>query len=109
MEAVAQAVADPTRRTILGIVRDRERSVTDIAGHFGISRPAISQHLRVLADADLVVVRRDGRRRLYRARPEGLAELREWLDGYWREALRTLKSEVEGRQAAATSEEGRDT
>lgn len=95
MDAAAHAVADPTRRTILGLVRDEERTVTDIAAHFDVTRPAISQHLRVLRDAELVTVRTDGNRRLYRARPEGMAELRTWLEAFWRTSLRNLKIEVE--------------
>lgn len=95
MDAAARAVAEPTRREILSLVRDRERSVTDIADHFDVTRPAISQHLRVLTDADLVHVRNEGTRRYYRARPEGLAELRDWMAGFWTNALHTLAVEVE--------------
>jgi DNA-binding transcriptional ArsR family regulator len=95
MDAAARALAEPTRREILRLVRDDERTVTDIADHFTVSRPAISQHLRVLADAELVTVRSEGTRRFYRARPEGLAELAEWMDGFWSSSLRRLAVEVE--------------
>lgn len=95
MDAAARAVAEPRRREILRLVRDDERSVGDIAEHFDVSRPAISQHLRVLADAELVTVRHDGTRRFYRARPEGLAELTEWMTGFWTSSLQNLAVEVE--------------
>jgi DNA-binding transcriptional ArsR family regulator len=95
MDAAARALAEPTRREILRLVRDEERTVSDIATNFTVSRPAISQHLRVLADAELVTVRSDGTRRYYRARPEGLAELAEWMDGFWSTSLRRLAVEVE--------------
>ena len=95
MDAVARAVAEPTRREILSLVRDQERTVTDIAEHFDITRPAISQHLRVLAEAELVDVRNEGTRRYYRARPEGLAELRDWMAGFLTNALQNLAIEVE--------------
>jgi DNA-binding transcriptional ArsR family regulator len=95
MEAVVQALSAPRRREILEIVRDGELSAGEIAGHFDVTRPAISQHLRVLRQAELVFERRDGARRLYRARPEGLAELRDYLDGFWRDRLERLKAEAE--------------
>ena len=95
MDAAARALAEPTRREILHLVRDDERTAGDIAKRFAVSRPAISQHLRVLADAELVAVRSEGTRRYYRARPDGLAELRDWLDGFWTSSLRRLAVEVE--------------
>ena len=95
MEAVTHALAEPRRREILHLVRDGEHSVNEIAAHFSVTRPAISQHLRVLHDADLVVMRPDGNHRLYRARPEGLTELRTWIESFWRASLATLKTEVE--------------
>ena len=98
MDAAARAVAEPTRREILELVRDRERTATDIASRFSVSRPAISQHLRVLADAELVTVRSEGTRRYYRTRPEGLAELTEWMQGFWASSLHSLKVEVEREQ-----------
>jgi len=95
MEAVTQALAEPRRREILRLVRDVERPVNEIAAHFSVTRPAISQHLRVLHDAGLVDIRPDGNRRLYRARPEGMAELRTWIESFWRASLADLKIEVE--------------
>ncbi len=95
MEAVTHALAEPRRREILHLVRDGEQTVGAIASHFSVTRPAISQHLRVLHDADLVVVRADGNRRYYRARPEGLAGLRSWIESFWRSSLSNLKVEVE--------------
>ena len=95
MDAATRALAEPTRRQILQLVRDEERTVSNLADQFTISRPAISQHLKVLQDADLVNVRSEGTRRYYRARPEGLAELTEWLDGFWTSSLRRLATEVE--------------
>jgi DNA-binding transcriptional ArsR family regulator len=92
-------VADPTRRTILRLVRDDEVAAGEIAGHFPeISRPAVSQHLRVLNDAGLVVTRKDGNRRLYRARPEGLAEAWHYLSELWPDRLGRLKSAAEHEQ-----------
>lgn len=107
MDAAARAVADPTRREILHLVRHDERTVSDIAEHFDITRPAISQHLRVLADAELVTVRNEGTRRYYRARPEGLAELTEWMAGFWTSSLRSLALEVEREQWNARKQQQR--
>lgn len=95
MEAVATAIADPTRRRVLELVRDRELPAGEIAGEFEISRPAVSKHLRVLREAGLVRERRDGRLHLYRADPEPLQELRGWLDGYWSGRLAALKALAE--------------
>ena len=77
------------------LVRDGELSAGEIASHFEISRPAVSQHLTVLREAGLVDERRNGTRRLYRVRPEGLAELRRFLEGFWDERLEMLKRDAE--------------
>jgi DNA-binding transcriptional ArsR family regulator len=98
MEAVAHAIAAPRRREILRLVRGREVSAGEIASHFDVTRPAISQHLRVLREAELVIERRDGARRLYRARPEGLAELRAFVEDFWDEGLPRLKAAAEREQ-----------
>jgi DNA-binding transcriptional ArsR family regulator len=98
MEAVAHAIAAPRRRAILRLVRDGELSAGEIAAHFDVTRPAVSQHLRVLKDAELVVDRRDGTRRLYRARPEGLAELRAFVDDFWDDGLDRLRREAEAEE-----------
>jgi DNA-binding transcriptional ArsR family regulator len=95
MEAAMRAIAEPRRRAILRLVRDEERSAGNIASHFDVTRPAVSQHLSVLKEAGLVSERRNGTRRLYRARPEGLVELRAFLDELWGDRLQTLKREAE--------------
>ncbi|MFL6018799.1 MAG: ArsR/SmtB family transcription factor [Gaiellaceae bacterium] len=97
MEAAA-AIADPIRRRVLELVRDRELPAGELAAEFDVSRPAVSRHLRVLREAGLVRERRAGKLRLYRADPAPLAELRDWLDGYWAgrlDALRTLAEKEE--------------
>ena len=98
MEAVAHAIAAPRRRAILHLVRDDELSAGEIASHFDVTRPAVSQHLRVLKDAALLAERRDGTRRLYRARPEGLAELKAFVEDFWDDGLDRLKREAEAEQ-----------
>jgi DNA-binding transcriptional ArsR family regulator len=95
MEAALKAIAAPRRRRILSLVRNGELSAGEIAAHFDVTRPAVSQHLNVLKEAGLVSERRNGTRRLYRVRPEGLAELREFLDEFWDERLEALKRESE--------------
>jgi DNA-binding transcriptional ArsR family regulator len=98
VEAALKAIAAPRRRQILTLVRDGELSAGEIAAHFDVSRPAVSQHLNVLKEAGLVSERRNGTRRLYRARPEGLGELRAFLDGFWDERLEALKREAERKE-----------
>jgi len=92
---VIEAIAEPRRREILQLVRDEEMTAGRIAAHFDVTRQAISQHLRVLHGARLVSERRDGTRRLYRVRPEGLIELRAFLDDFWSNRLEKLKREAE--------------
>jgi DNA-binding transcriptional ArsR family regulator len=108
MQTVIQAISEPRRREILRLVRDGELAAGEIAARFDVTRPAISQHLTVLKNAGLVTERREGTRRLYRARPEGLAELRSFLDDFWDESLERLKTAAEreqrkGRVARAAS------
>jgi DNA-binding transcriptional ArsR family regulator len=99
VQAVLDAVAEPRRREILRLVRTVELPAGTIAGHFtDVSRPAISFHLRVLRDAGLITERRDGTRRLYRARPEGFAEVREFLDELWADRLDVLRTEAEAEE-----------
>jgi DNA-binding transcriptional ArsR family regulator len=98
MQAALEAIAQSRRREILRLVWDAELTVTAIASNFDVSQPAISQHLRVLRRADLVSVRRDGTRRLYRARPQALGELRGYMEAQWREGLARLKQEVEAEE-----------
>ena len=95
MEAALKALAGPRRRQILTLVRDGELSAGEIAAHFDVTRPAVSQHLTVLKEAGLVDERRNGTRRLYRARPEGLADVKEFLEKFWDERLGALKREAE--------------
>lgn len=95
MDATLHALAEPRRRAILELVRDRELAAGQIAREFEVTRPAISQHLTVLREAGLLHERREGTRRLYRARPAGLAELREYLDAFWAGRLADLKQAVE--------------
>ncbi len=79
-------------------MRDEELTAGRIAAHFDVTRQAISQHLRVLHGAGLVSERRDGTRRIYRVRPEGLIELRAFLDDFWKDRLEQLKREVEAEE-----------
>lgn len=95
MDVALRALAEPRRREILSLVRDRELAAGEIALRFDVTRPAISQHLAVLKEAGLVTERRDGTRRLYRARPDGAAELRTWLDAFWDDGLDRLKAAAE--------------
>ncbi len=101
MDAALRAIAEPHRREILRLVGDDELAAGEIASHFELSRPAVSQHLRVLVDAGLLESRRDATRIIYRARPEGLAELREYLEEFWATGLRRLKLAVEQEMEAS--------
>lgn len=93
---ILEAIVEPRRREILRLVRKEELSAGEIASRFAdVTRPAVSQHLRVLRDAELVCERRDGTRRLYRARPGGFGSLREFLDLFWEERLDVLREEAE--------------
>lgn len=90
-----RALAEPRRRAILSLVANDELAAGEIASYFEVTRPAISQHLTVLKEAGLVAERRDGTRRLYRARSEGLAELRDMLDEMWASSLELFRRIVE--------------
>jgi DNA-binding transcriptional ArsR family regulator len=94
-DAALRALAEPNRRAILHLVRDEPRSVNEITRHIGISQQGVSQHLQVLRDAGLVAVRRDGQRRLYEMRPEGLESLDAFLSDLWPSGLRRLKQAIE--------------
>ena len=94
MDAAA-AIADPIRRRVLELVRDEELTAGQLAEEFPVSRPAVSRHLRVLRETGLVTERRVGKHRLYRAHLEPLAELRDWLDGYWAGRLGALRDLAE--------------
>src|SRR5437762_10603084 len=95
MDAALKAIAEPRRREILRLVKDEELSAGEIASHFDVSWPAISQHLGVLKEAGLVDERRNGVRRLYRVRPEGLANVQAFLEEFWGDRLAALKREAE--------------
>jgi DNA-binding transcriptional ArsR family regulator len=99
VQAVLEAVVEPRRREILRLVRVSEQTAGSIAAHFpDVSRPSVSQHLRVLRDAGLLHERRQGTRRLYRARVEGLTEVRAFFEEFWDSRLQTLKVEAEREQ-----------
>ena len=87
MGTVLAALADPTRRAILASVRGGPRSVSDIAGEFAVSRPAVSQHLRVLEDAALLRSHRSGRQNFYGIDLRGLTLLRTYVEGFWDDVL----------------------
>ena len=89
------ALGDPTRRAVFELLADGPRAVGDLARRLPVSRPAVSQHLRVLKDAGLVVDRPVGNRRLYRLDPEGVGAMRAYLDRFWDEALAAFAAAVE--------------
>jgi DNA-binding transcriptional ArsR family regulator len=89
------ALGDPTRRAIFERLRSGPLSVGEIAAELPVSRPAVSQHLRVLREAGLVTERRNGTRRLYRLDPDGLGELRRYVEDFWTEALAAFQAEAE--------------
>src|SRR5882672_1830888 len=96
LDAVAHALADGTRRGLLQLVRDDERAAGDLAAAFPqMTRPAVSQHLRVLHEAGLVSTRRDGNRRLYLANADGFTDVWKFIDGMWTDRLRKLKRAAE--------------
>ncbi|GAB3675386.1 ArsR/SmtB family transcription factor [Angustibacter aerolatus] len=97
MDAVLQALADPSRRTLLEILRDHPATAGELSDALPIARPGVSRHLRVLREAGLVDVRQDAQRRIYRLRPEALVEVDEWLAGYralWQHRLDALHTEI---------------
>jgi DNA-binding transcriptional ArsR family regulator len=98
-----RALAEPRRRAILELIVTEELSAGEIAAHFDVTRPAVSQHLTILKSAGLIAERRVGTRRLYRVEPEGLAELRRFLENLWSSALDTARRLVEAE--AGTAEE----
>jgi len=97
MDAVLQALADPSRRTVLEILRSHPATAGELAEALPIARPGVSRHLRVLRDAGLVDVRQDAQRRIYTLRPKALVEVDEWLEPYralWRNRLDALHTEI---------------
>ena len=104
MDEALRALADGTRRRILSLVSDKERTAGELATHFDISRPAVSQHLRVLLDAELLQVRREGTRRHYRLNWQSMQAVRAGLEAFWDERLARLKQAAEeiGRDSGGT-------
>jgi DNA-binding transcriptional ArsR family regulator len=95
IELILDALGDPTRRTVFERLRGGARSVGEIAEGMDVSRPAVSQHLKVLKAARLVVDRAEGTRRVYAVDAQGLEALRRWLDGFWDEALAAFREAAE--------------
>jgi DNA-binding transcriptional ArsR family regulator len=95
VERALDALGDPTRRRVFRRLRPGTRCVREIADGMQVSRPAVSQHLKILKAAGLVVVRTEGRRRLYAVDARGIEALRGWLDGFWEEALAAFKTAAE--------------
>ena len=98
MDASLRALADGTRREILSLVWEMERPAGEIAAHFSLTRPAVSQHLTVLLESDLVSVRQEGTRRLYHANRERIDALRMELDAFWSGRMAKLKTAAERAQ-----------
>jgi DNA-binding transcriptional ArsR family regulator len=97
MDAVFHALADPSRRTVLEILRDHPATAGELAAALPIARPGVSRHLRVLREAGLVDVHHDAQRRIYSVRPEPLAEVDAWLDDYralWLNRIDALHTEI---------------
>src|SRR6187549_1397830 len=95
LDATFHALAEPRRRAILRELGDRELTAGDIASRFAVTRPAISQHLAVLRSAQLVEERRDGTRRWYRARRDGLVPVLDWVASFWAERLDALRTAID--------------
>jgi DNA-binding transcriptional ArsR family regulator len=96
-----QCLSDPTRRQVFERLRAGPQSVGALARGLPVSRPAVSQHLKVLKAAGLVTDRAEGARRVYYIDPDGLGELRQWIDRFWNDSLRSFENEVAARAAAA--------
>ena len=96
--AIIGVLGDPTRRAIFELLSERPSSVGDLAALVPVSRPAVSQHLKVLKDAGLLLDERDGTRRIYRLDPDGVAEMRAYLDRFWNLAMAGFKRRVEQRR-----------
>ena len=94
-EELLGAFSDPTRQAVLNLLRQRPSTVGELATQLPVSRPAVSQHLRVLKDAGLITERRQGTRRLYVANPQALGELRAAIEAMWREALGGMAARID--------------
>ncbi|TKK91371.1 winged helix-turn-helix transcriptional regulator [Herbidospora galbida] len=99
VDEVLRAIAEPRRRAILRLVATEELPAGRIAEHFEVTRSAVSQHLQILKDAGLVLERRDGTKRIYRASEDALAQLREVVESLWRESMARARDSVEGGDA----------
>jgi DNA-binding transcriptional ArsR family regulator len=93
--AAWDALGDKTRRVIFERLAERPQAVGELAGTLPVSRPAVSQHLKVLKEARLVVDRREGTRRIYQVDPDGLAQFRAYLDHFWDQALAAYRTAVD--------------
>jgi DNA-binding transcriptional ArsR family regulator len=102
------ALADPTRREVFERLRSGPRAVGEIAEEMPVSRPAVSQHLKVLKDAGLVADRAEGARRVYYIDPHGLGPLRKWLDQFWDQALDAFQAEIERSRPTTQETSSRD-
>jgi DNA-binding transcriptional ArsR family regulator len=98
------ALGDPTRRKIFELVAERPSAVVDLARELPVSRPAVSQHLKVLKEAGLVIESAEGTRRIYRLDPRGIGAMRDWLDAHWTTALDAFKNFVDEHADAEDSE-----
>ena len=98
IDQILQAIVEPHRREILNLIQVRELSSGEISAYFDLTGPAISQHLKVLVESGLVTVRRDGTRRLYQLRPEGIVELKSFLEQFWDNSLDKLKCAAEAEE-----------
>ena len=98
IDTVLHALHDPTRRRLLELLQSGERSVRELTDELPVTQGAVSQHLKVLRDADLVGVRPQGTRRLYAVRPDGLGPVRAWVDSFWDDALSAFADHTEHRR-----------
>jgi DNA-binding transcriptional ArsR family regulator len=105
---VFQVLGEPRRRELLRLIAEREQTAGEIAGHFDVTRQAVSQHLRILLEAGLIRERREGARRWYSARPEGLEDVRAYVDGMWPPALGRLKAAAEREHSTRRPDAGRN-
>src|SRR5262245_36312540 len=103
-DEILRALAEPRRRAILGLVAHDELAAGEIAAAFDVTRTAVSQHLTVLKNAGLLAERRDGTRRLYRARPEGLSGLRQFIEGIWASSLDVARQLVEAERGITAND-----
>jgi len=97
--AALAVLHDPTRRRVLELLREGERSVRELTDGTTVTQPAVSQHLRVLREAGLVIARPEGARRMYRVDPDGLSAIRAWVDSFWDDALAAFVAHAEGEES----------